>query len=72
MEYTRDVSVGPKVLAQTAESLRKLRNSARFLLGTVGEYPSIEVDRTTDMVEELKTHLENMDMVSLILFIDHF
>ncbi|KAF9048105.1 isoleucyl-tRNA synthetase [Hymenopellis radicata] len=62
VEYTRDVSVGPKVLAQTAESLRKLRNSARFLLGTVGEFPSIEVDRTTDMGEELKTHLENMDM----------
>ncbi|KAF8918283.1 tRNA synthetases class I-domain-containing protein [Mucidula mucida] len=45
VEYTRDVSVGPKVLAQTAESFRKLRNSARFLLGTVGEFSSIEADK---------------------------
>ncbi|KAK2465643.1 hypothetical protein APHAL10511_002187 [Amanita phalloides] len=35
-EYWRDLSIGPKVLSQTAESLRKIRNSARFLLGSVG------------------------------------
>ncbi|KAF8630473.1 hypothetical protein AX15_002904 [Amanita polypyramis BW_CC] len=34
-EYWRDLSIGPLVLSQTAESLRKIRNSARFLLGNV-------------------------------------
>ena len=30
------MSIGPTVLAQTAESMRKIRNSARFLLGNIG------------------------------------
>ncbi|KAN0085929.1 tRNA synthetases class I (I, L, M and V) domain containing protein [Tylopilus felleus] len=36
VEYWRDMSIGPTVLAQTAESMRKIRNSARFLLGNIG------------------------------------
>ncbi|KAF8838923.1 isoleucyl-tRNA synthetase [Paxillus ammoniavirescens] len=35
VEYWRDMSIGPTVLAQTAESLRKIRNSARFMLGNI-------------------------------------
>ena len=30
------MSIGPTVLAQAVESLRKLRNSARFCLGNMG------------------------------------
>lgn len=40
VEYWRDMSIGPTVLAQTAESLRKIRNSARFLLGNIGSTES--------------------------------
>lgn len=36
VEYWRDMSIGPTVLAQTAESMRKIRNSARFILGNIG------------------------------------
>jgi isoleucyl-tRNA synthetase len=36
VEYWRDMSIGPTVLAQAAESLRKIRNSARFILGNIG------------------------------------
>ncbi|KDQ10334.1 hypothetical protein BOTBODRAFT_494107 [Botryobasidium botryosum FD-172 SS1] len=36
VEYGRDVSIGPTALAQAAESLRKIRNSARFMLGNIG------------------------------------
>ena len=36
VEYWRDMSIGPTVLAQTAESMRKIRNSARFMLGNIG------------------------------------
>ncbi|KAL0568341.1 isoleucine-tRNA ligase, partial [Marasmius crinis-equi] len=36
VEYWQDMSIGPKVLAQTAESMRKIRNSTRFMLGNIG------------------------------------
>ncbi|KAF8639113.1 hypothetical protein AX17_001728 [Amanita inopinata Kibby_2008] len=42
-EYWRDMSIGPTVLGQTAEALRKIRNSARFLLGNVGD-PNMMAD----------------------------
>ncbi|KAK7462821.1 isoleucine-tRNA ligase [Stygiomarasmius scandens] len=35
VEYWNDMSIGPTVLSQTAESMRKVRNSARFLLGNL-------------------------------------
>ncbi|TFK49438.1 isoleucyl-tRNA synthetase [Heliocybe sulcata] len=35
VEYWNDVSLGSNVLAQCAESLRKIRNSARFILGNL-------------------------------------
>ena len=31
------MSIGPTILAQTTESLRKIRNSARFILGNIGD-----------------------------------
>ncbi|KDR72627.1 hypothetical protein GALMADRAFT_73804 [Galerina marginata CBS 339.88] len=36
VDFWRDMSIGPTVIAQAAESLRKLRNSARFCLGNMG------------------------------------
>ncbi|KAF6756285.1 isoleucyl-tRNA synthetase [Ephemerocybe angulata] len=35
VEYWRDMSIGPTVLSQSAESYRKIRNSARFCLGNM-------------------------------------
>ncbi|KAI0293979.1 tRNA synthetases class I-domain-containing protein [Russula brevipes] len=37
VEYWRDMSIGPKILEQASESLRKIRNSARFILGNMGD-----------------------------------
>ena len=37
MEYWRDMSISPKILEQSSESLRKIRNSARFILGNIGD-----------------------------------
>lgn len=31
------MSIGPKILEQASESLRKIRNSARFILGNMGD-----------------------------------
>lgn len=36
MEYVHDMSIGPTVLGQCAEALRRIRNTARFILGNVG------------------------------------
>ncbi|KAK7043002.1 isoleucine-tRNA ligase [Paramarasmius palmivorus] len=37
VEYWQDMSIGPTVLSQTAESMRKIRNSIRFMLGNMDE-----------------------------------
>lgn len=37
VEYWRDVPLGNATLGQTADALRKLRNTARFMLGNLGE-----------------------------------
>jgi isoleucyl-tRNA synthetase len=36
VEYVHDMSIGPTVLGQCAEALRRIRNSARFILGNIG------------------------------------
>lgn len=36
VEFANDMSIGPTQLAQCAEALRRVRNSARFILGNIG------------------------------------
>lgn len=33
------MSIGPTALQQTAETMRKIRNSSRFILGSLGDKP---------------------------------
>ena len=35
VDYGRDTLIGPVVIQNTVESLRKIRNSARFILGNL-------------------------------------
>lgn len=37
-EYTRDVSIGPNIVQHVSESMRKIRNTARFMLGNLNGY----------------------------------
>ncbi|KAF9179541.1 hypothetical protein BGZ51_006846 [Haplosporangium sp. Z 767] len=37
-EYTKDVAIGKTILAQIAESLRKFRSTARFMLGNLNGF----------------------------------
>lgn len=37
-DYTRDVLIGPKVIRKASESLRKIRNTARFILGNIHDF----------------------------------
>jgi isoleucyl-tRNA synthetase len=36
VDYWNDAFLGPVVLAQAAEAVRKIRNTARFILGNIG------------------------------------
>jgi isoleucyl-tRNA synthetase len=38
VDYSGDVSIGPNIIKQTFESYRKLRNTARFLIGNLAEF----------------------------------
>ena len=52
-DYTTDLRIGPKILEQTAETYRRVRNSFRFMLGSL--YDSIEVeDVTYEQMPELE------------------
>ncbi|GAA5931611.1 isoleucine--tRNA ligase ISM1 [Sporobolomyces koalae] len=44
VDSSRDVLIGPGILAQTFEGFRKIRNTARFLLGNIGQEPREEFD----------------------------
>jgi isoleucyl-tRNA synthetase len=37
VEYWKDMAIGPRILSQAAETMRKIRNSTRFLLGNLGD-----------------------------------
>ena len=37
VEFWHDMALGKVALAQTADALRKIRNSARFMLANIGE-----------------------------------
>ncbi|KAI8062597.1 isoleucine--tRNA ligase [Gongronella butleri] len=37
-EYTRDVSIGPNIIAQMSEIMRKIRTTARFMLGNLHDF----------------------------------
>ena len=39
VEFWKDMTIGPTVLQQCAETMRKVRNSARFILGSLGDRP---------------------------------
>jgi isoleucyl-tRNA synthetase len=38
VDYSGDVSIGPNIIKQTFESYRKLRNTARFLIGNLADF----------------------------------
>lgn len=61
-DYTGDVSVGPAVVGKASDALRKVRNTARFLLGNLQDFdpaqhavPHAEMDFALDryMLHEL-------------------
>ncbi|KAI7851172.1 tRNA synthetases class I-domain-containing protein [Circinella umbellata] len=37
-EYTKDMAVGPSIIAQVSDNIRKIRTTARFLLGNLHDF----------------------------------
>lgn len=57
------MSIGPTVLAQTAESMRKIRNSARFLLGNIGS-TALQDSETHSSVERKELGLVRISILN--------
>ncbi|RUS15214.1 isoleucine--tRNA ligase [Endogone sp. FLAS-F59071] len=50
-EYTRDVTVGKTILAGVAESMRKIRTTARFMLGNLDGFMEAQAMKYEDLKE---------------------
>ncbi len=66
-DYTDDQRIGPEILKNTVETYRKLRNSIRWMLGTLAHFkPGDEVDRA-DMPELERLMLHRLSEVDAIV-----
>ncbi|UWQ82664.1 isoleucine--tRNA ligase [Leisingera caerulea] len=50
-DYTADQRIGPEILKGTADSYRRLRNTMRFLLGSLGDFREDQRVEPADMPE---------------------
>ena len=50
-DYTTDQRIGPEILKGTADSYRRLRNTMRFLLGSLGDFTEDQRVAPADMPE---------------------
>lgn len=85
-DYTKDVSVGPKVLKNVAESLKKLRITLRFLLGSLHDYTGelgfnqqrlhpidlIALHQLKQMTDQVKEQYDSFSFNRAIQTINHF
>ncbi|TDL90620.1 isoleucine--tRNA ligase [Meridianimarinicoccus aquatilis] len=63
-DYTADQRIGPEILKGTADSYRRLRNTLRFMLGSLADYsPDIAVDRDDmpPLEQYILHHVERLD-----------
>ncbi len=63
-DYTADLRIGPEILKGTADSYRRLRNTLRFMLGSLGDYSDAIRVEARDMpgLERYMLHLvEGLD-----------
>lgn len=53
VDYSGDVSIGPNIIKQTFESYRKLRNTARYLIGNLADFVPEGPDSNAVSYDEL-------------------
>lgn len=57
VDYTNDVSIGKTILKQMADVYRKIRNTARFLLGNLHDFDPSRHAIPTDQLPELDRYI---------------
>ncbi|CCM00724.1 uncharacterized protein FIBRA_02764 [Fibroporia radiculosa] len=71
VEFTKDMHIGPTLLAQCAETLRKIRNSARFILGVLEDQPLADRIERKSLGLALVNALSNFANITLsALYLD--
>ncbi len=50
-DYTADLRIGPEILKNVADSYRRLRNTMRFMLGSLGDITAADHTEAADMPE---------------------
>ena len=50
-DYTADLRIGPEILKGVADSYRRLRNTMRFMLGSLADYSDTDKTEAQDMPE---------------------
>ena len=50
-DYTADLRIGPEILKNTADSYRRLRNTMRFMLGSLADFSEADRIETSEMPE---------------------
>jgi isoleucyl-tRNA synthetase len=50
-DYTADLRIGPEILKNVADSYRRLRNTMRFMLGSLGDLTEADRTEAADMPE---------------------
>lgn len=64
-DYTRDVLLGPSVVSKVSDSVRKLRNVNRFLLGNLHGFPLAQhVDTSSSSINAVQGETWNADGVN--------
>jgi isoleucyl-tRNA synthetase len=50
-DYTADLRIGPEILKNTADAYRRLRNTMRFMLGSLADFSEVDRISPSDMPE---------------------
>ncbi|KAI8092665.1 tRNA synthetases class I-domain-containing protein [Halteromyces radiatus] len=64
-EYSRDVSIGPTIIAQMSEIMRKIRTTARFMLGNLHDFTYKDKIKYEDLKEIDKYMLHELYQFNL-------
>ncbi|MBX9711079.1 MAG: isoleucine--tRNA ligase [Xanthobacteraceae bacterium] len=65
-DYSDDLRIGPEILKNTIETYRKLRNTIRWMLGTLHHFTPADIVAFTDMPELEKLMLHELSRIDAI------
>ncbi|MFL2790921.1 MAG: isoleucine--tRNA ligase [Paracoccaceae bacterium] len=66
-DYTTDLRIGPEILKGVADSYRRLRNTMRFMLGSLGQSQEVTLVRFSDLPELEKWLLHRLKRLDALV-----